>query len=119
MDNLDYITADLESPLAMMKMDITTIPFEDNSVDVILCNHLLEHVEDDRKAMKEMYRVLKEDGWAIIQPHIDMKREEYFGGCECHGAGRKRKTFQSKRSCKSRWIGLCNSARRSRIYRKC
>ena len=75
MNNLDYVTADIESPLAMMKMDITDIPFEDNSFDVILCNHLLEHVEDDRKAMREMYRVLRKNGWAIIQPHIDIKSE--------------------------------------------
>jgi SAM-dependent methyltransferase len=74
MNNLDYVTADIESPLALMKMDITDIPFEDNSFDVILCNHLLEHVEDDRKAMREIYRVLRKNGWAIMQPHIDIKR---------------------------------------------
>jgi ubiquinone/menaquinone biosynthesis C-methylase UbiE len=74
MNNLEYITADIESPLALMKMDITDIPFEDNSFDVILCNHLLEHVEDDRKAMREMYRVLRKNGWAIMQPHIEIKR---------------------------------------------
>ena len=93
MNNLDYVTADIESPLAMMKMDITDIPFEDNSFDVILCNHLLEHVEDDRKAMREMYRVLRNNGWAIIQPHIDIKRREYFRGSQRNLARRKRKTF--------------------------
>ena len=78
MSNLNYITADIESPLAMMKMDITDIPLENNSVDVILCNHLLEHVEDDRKAMKEMCRILTTNGWAIIQPHIDTARSVTF-----------------------------------------
>jgi len=67
LENLDYITADIESPLAKVKMDIHKIPFEDNSFDVIFCNHVLEHVEDDLKAMGEMHRVLKLGGWAILQ----------------------------------------------------
>lgn len=67
LDNLDYITADIESPLAMVKMDIHQIPFEENSVDIIFCNHVLEHVESDIKALKEMKRVLKTGGWAILQ----------------------------------------------------
>jgi SAM-dependent methyltransferase len=78
MNNLEYVTADLESPLAMVRMDITHLPFEDNSIDVILCNHLLEHVEDDRKAMREMCRILTKNGWAIIQPFIDTRRKTTF-----------------------------------------
>ena len=62
-----YITADLESPLAKVKMDIHHIPFEENTFDIAICNHVMEHVEDDIKAMGEIYRVLKPDGWAIIQ----------------------------------------------------
>jgi SAM-dependent methyltransferase len=65
--NLDYITADIESPLAKVKMDIHDIPFEDNSFDIIFCNHVLEHVRDDLQAMREMHRVLKPGGWAILQ----------------------------------------------------
>ena len=64
---LDYITADIESPLAKVKMDIHDIPFAENSFDVIFCNHVLEHVKDDLLAMREMYRVLKPGGWAILQ----------------------------------------------------
>ena len=62
-----YITADLESPLAKVKMDIHQIPFEENHFDVVLCNHVLEHVADDLKAMSEINRVLKPGGWAILQ----------------------------------------------------
>lgn len=65
--NLEYITADIESPLAKVKMDIHEIPFEDDSFDVIFCNHVLEHVRDDIKALSEMKRVLKPGGWAILQ----------------------------------------------------
>ena len=67
LENLEYITADIESPLAKVKMDIHEIPFEDNSVDIIFCNHVLEHVDDDKKALSEMRRVLKPGGWAILQ----------------------------------------------------
>jgi SAM-dependent methyltransferase len=62
-----YITADIESPLAKVKMDIHQIPFPENQFDVILCNHVLEHVRDDIQAMREMYRVLKPGGFAILQ----------------------------------------------------
>lgn len=62
-----YITADIESPLAKVKMDIHEMPFEDGRFDVVLCNHVLEHVRDDIKAMSEIRRVLKPGGFAIMQ----------------------------------------------------
>lgn len=65
--NLEYITGDIESPLAKVKMDIHEIPFEENTFDIIFCNHVLEHVNDDFLALREMKRVLKPGGWAILQ----------------------------------------------------
>ncbi len=67
MENLDYTTADIESPLADVKMDIHQIPFDDNEFDVIFCNHVLEHVKNDLVAMQEMCRVMKPGGWGIMQ----------------------------------------------------
>ena len=61
-----YLTADLFNPQAMVRMDITNIDFPDQSFDVIYCSHVMEHVADDRKAMREFRRVLKHDGWAIL-----------------------------------------------------
>lgn len=68
--NLDYITADIESPLAKVKMDVHEIPFPENTFDVIFCNHVLEHVEDDLKACAEFNRVLKPNGWGILQSPV-------------------------------------------------
>lgn len=73
--NLDYLTADIESPLAKVKMDIEKIQFPDNSFDVIFCNHVLEHVEHFDVATKELYRVLKPGGWAIMQSPQNMAME--------------------------------------------
>ena len=68
--NLEYITADIESPLAKIKMDVHSIPFPNNSFDVIFCNHVLEHVEDDLLACAEFNRVLKPNGWGILQSPV-------------------------------------------------
>lgn len=76
--NIDYLSADIDSSLAMVKMDVTEIAFDDDSFDVIICNHVLEHVKDDRKAMLELYRVLKPGGWAILQVPISMSLNETY-----------------------------------------
>lgn len=76
--NLEYVTTDLNSPLADVKADICDLPFPDNSFDVILCNHVLEHIPDDLGAMKELYRILKPGGWGIFQIPQDLKRTVTF-----------------------------------------
>lgn len=76
--NLDYTTTDLNSPLADVKADICNLPFKDNEFDVILCNHVLEHIPNDIKAIQELYRVLKKGGMAILQIPQDMSREKTF-----------------------------------------
>jgi predicted SAM-dependent methyltransferase len=76
--NLDYTTTDLLSPLADVKADICNLPFTDNQYDIILCNHVLEHIPDDTKAMQELFRVLKPGGMAILQIPQDLKRAVTF-----------------------------------------
>lgn len=73
LSNLKYLTADIESPLAKVKMDIESIQYPDNTFDVIFCNHVLEHVNDFYIATKELYRVLKPGGYAIMQSPQDLK----------------------------------------------
>ena len=76
--NINYTTTDLLSPIADVKADICDLPFEDNSYDVILCNHVLEHIPDDTKAMQELYRVMKPGGYGIFQIPQDLNREVTF-----------------------------------------
>lgn len=78
MSNLEYYTADIESPWADIRMDIMDIPLEDESFDVVFCNHVLEHVEDDVKALKEFYRILRPGGWAILQSPIYYQNETTY-----------------------------------------
>lgn len=78
MQHLDYVTTDLHSPLADVKADICQLPFEDNSFDMILCNHVLEHIPDDQKAMQELYRVLRPGGLGIFQIPQDRSRAITF-----------------------------------------
>ena len=78
MSNLDYVTTDLNSPLADVKADICNLPFKENEFDIILCNHVLEHIPDDTNAMKELYRVLKAGGMGVFQIPQDLKRKITF-----------------------------------------
>lgn len=78
MKNLEYTTTDLNSPLADVKADICNLPFANNSFNTVFCNHVLEHIPDDSKAMQELYRILKPGGMAILQIPQDLKREITF-----------------------------------------
>lgn len=78
MKNLHYTTADLYSPIVDVKADILELPFESDLFDVVLCNHVLEHIEDDHKAMSELYRVMKPGGWGIFQIPQDLSLEKSY-----------------------------------------
>jgi len=78
LENLDYTTGDLESPIADVHFDVQAIPFSDETYDVVICNHVLEHVDDDTKAMSEIYRVLKPGGFAILQVPQDADAEKTY-----------------------------------------
>ena len=78
MKHFEYVTTDLNSPIATVKADICNLPFESNSFDTILCNHVLEHILDDTKAMQELFRVMKPGGMGIFQIPQDLKRAITF-----------------------------------------
>ncbi len=60
--SIEYLTADIDPSLAMVKMDITKIQYPDNTFDIIYCSHVLEHIPDDHRAMSELRMVLKPGG---------------------------------------------------------
>jgi len=76
--NWTYTTTDLNSPLADVKANLCNLPFKNETYDLILCNHVLEHIIDDIKAMREIYRVLKKGGKAILQVPLDAEKEKSY-----------------------------------------
>ncbi len=74
--HIDYVTCDLCDNSVTVRTDITSLPFTDDSFDAILCNHVLEHVFDDRKAFSELFRVLRPGGWALLTVPISLALEE-------------------------------------------
>ena len=76
--NLDYVASDLLAAPPAVQADITRLPFADGSVDVIICSHVLEHVPDDRRALRELRRVLRPEGWAVLLVPIDLQRAVTF-----------------------------------------
>lgn len=91
--NISYTTTDLKSPLADVKADICDLPFEDNSFDFIICNHVLEHIPNDRRAMRELYRVLDLGGTAILQVPYDASLETTFEDDNIEDAKERAKVF--------------------------
>lgn len=94
--NLDYLSADISSPIAMTRMDITDIHLPDNQFDCIICYHVLEHIPDDRKAISELFGVLKHGGWAILQSPVDLNRDETFEDPDIVIAEERERVFGQK-----------------------
>jgi len=82
MKNLDYLSSDLRPTEAMVQMDITDIHLPDDTFDAIYCSHVFEHIPDDRKAMRELCRVLKPGGWAVLQVPLDHNMEKTHEGTD-------------------------------------
>ncbi|MDC1186437.1 methyltransferase domain-containing protein [Crocinitomicaceae bacterium] len=76
--NLDYLTADIVSPIADIHFDLHNIPIEDNRFDIVFCNHVMEHVDDPNQCMSELFRVMRLGGWAIMQVPQDFSRETTY-----------------------------------------
>lgn len=92
-ENIDYISADLDSEKAMKQEDITKLSFADNTFDIIFCSHVLEHIEDDSKAMREVYRVLRPGGFAILQVPLGKGRKETFEDFSVRSPEEREKVF--------------------------
>lgn len=93
MSNLDYTTADLYSPIVDVKANILDLPFEDDLFDVVFCNHVLEHIEDDARAMSELFRVMKPGGLGIFQIPQDIHLERTYEDASITSPEEKAKHF--------------------------
>lgn len=102
--SLDYTTADLNMPFVDINIDITKIPFPDNTFDVVICNHVLEHILDDRKAMGEILRILKPGGWASLMVPIKHKLETTYEDASITSPKDRLKHFGQEDHV--RWYGL-------------
>lgn len=91
--NIDYLTADLNSNKVMVKMDITQIDYPDNSFDAVICNHVLEHVIDDKKAIRELFRVLRPGGWGILQVPISLNLNKTYEDVSVTSPSEREKIF--------------------------
>jgi SAM-dependent methyltransferase len=91
----DYVAVDIDPSrfIGAVFGDILSIPFQDNDFDALICIHVLEHIEDDRKAIGEIYRVLKAGGQAIIavptygDVTYEVKSLDYAGRAVQYGTG--------------------------------
>ena len=104
MKNLDYISADLYSPIVDVKADILDLPFEDESFDIVFCNHVLEHIVDDKKAMSELFRVMKKGGWGILQVPMENSLEKTYEDFTITDPKEKQKHFGQYDHV--RWYGM-------------
>ena len=91
--NLDYTTADLYSPIVDVKANILNLPFDDDTFDIVFCNHVLEHIEDDAKAISELYRVMKPGGMGIFQIPQDLKLEKTYEDLNITSPEERKKHF--------------------------
>jgi SAM-dependent methyltransferase len=91
--NIHYTPAGYDMQLATVRMDITQINIESDYYDVIICNHVLEHVVEDIKAMRELFRVLKRNGFAILQVPISFKNKKTIEDKSIVDSDERRKHF--------------------------
>jgi SAM-dependent methyltransferase len=100
MKNLTYLSGDLFDPLAMVRLDVTSLPVKTASCDYILCYSVFETVPDDIGGMKEIFRALKPGGSAIIHVYVDWSRDETFEDAAVTSPEDREKTFGGRFNCR-------------------
>jgi SAM-dependent methyltransferase len=91
--HLDYVTADLLQTDVDLRLDITQLALPDASFDAVVCSHVLEHVEDDAAAMRELHRITASGGWCLIMVPLDLGRERTLEDATITSPQERRQTF--------------------------
>jgi SAM-dependent methyltransferase len=76
--HLRYVTADLEQPDVDLQIDLTAADLPDASFEGVICSHVLEHIPDDRAAMRELCRITAPGGWCLVMVPLDLSRAETY-----------------------------------------
>jgi SAM-dependent methyltransferase len=76
--NLEYTGGGLFPQGEQVRVDVTDMPFADGTFDLVICNHVLDEVPDDRLALREIYRVLRPGGRLVTQTPVHLDRESTF-----------------------------------------
>jgi SAM-dependent methyltransferase len=93
LDGLRYVTADLEQPGVDLKLDLTAIDLPDASFDGVVCSHVLEHVEHDGAAMRELRRITAPGGWCLVMVPLDIRRERTYEDPAISSADERERAF--------------------------
>jgi SAM-dependent methyltransferase len=91
--HLRYVTADLDMPGTDLQLDLQATGLPDASFDAVICSHVLEHVQDDRAAMRELHRILTPGGWALVMVPLDLTREHTYEDPEIRTADARLHAF--------------------------
>ncbi len=76
---LRYVTTDLDPAQTVdLRLDVTALDLPDGAFDAVICSHVLEHVPDDARAMRELRRVTAPDGFALVMVPLALDRETTY-----------------------------------------
>lgn len=73
-----YVTGDLDPAGVDLELDLSGLAIQDASFDAVLCSHVLEHVPDDRLAMRELHRITRPGGWCLVMVPLDLARAQTY-----------------------------------------
>lgn len=91
-----YETADLNQPGVTHRVDIKGTALPDASYDVVIANHVLEHIDDDHAAMRELFRLLKPGGIAVLSVPLNASRHETYENTAIHGTAERFAHFSAE-----------------------